>query len=366
MIEGLTTGVARYNGIFILRNPENSSLMQYALEEIPIYAIKRLRNIYDVCTDFRELKKRENIKDLVEASPNKVGDLYITPFLVDPSNFNTQIIKIEDNSGKTIVVCGDFRNYDGIYGRDRLTAAISTINSADALLIEGKYLGKSGIEYSSGKEIIEKLKNIMKFYKQVFVLQSETDLIMASTLYQGALKTKKIFIEDTFLSNITTAANGSCPSPFKGKKTYSYNPILVETKEFEFKKKYVAPFYISSAKNKMKKEKYVMNITKEMLQDLQLLKKEGAFYDACVIVAEWKGFIEIDPELEEFIDFLKKCNMDYYELYTHGQVDMITLKELVRKWNPHYVIPIEFSNERNIESELSNFKVLREEEVLEI
>lgn len=268
--------------------------------------------------------------------------------------------------GKTVVISGDFRNYEGNYGQDKLNSAISIIRSADILVIEGKYLGLYGIEYSSGKDILEKYKNIMKFYKQVFVIQSETDMGIATTLYQAAMKSKKIFIENTFLCNLATVANGSAPTPFTAKKVYSYNPLMLENQDFEFKKKYVAPFYISSAINKMKKEKYVMNITKDMFQDIQVFEKEGSFYDACVILAEWKGFVEEDKDLEEFINILKNYDMDYYELYTHGKVNLDVIRDLIFKLRPKFVIPLDFSGENNVRNQLYNFKVLETDEKLEV
>ena len=268
--------------------------------------------------------------------------------------------------GKSLVVCGDFKNYDGTYGQDKLNAALSIISNADILVVEGKYLGKYGLEYSSGKNVVDKLKNIMKFYKQVFVIQSETDLITASNMYHAAQKARKIFIESTFLCNLATLANGSCPTPFTAKKVYSYNPLVLENENFEFKKKYVTPFYISSAMNKMKREKYVMNITKDMIQDIQVFEKEGSFYDACVIFAECKGYIEQDKELEEFINLLKNYDMDYYELYTHGEVHLNVIKDMIFKLKPKFVIPLDFSNEKNVQEQLYNFKILKDNEEIEI
>lgn len=364
MIDGLTSGLATYDGVFILRNPENCNIIEYTLKDVPVYLLKKLKSQYEICMDFNEMTVRKNIREMVEMETISLRDLEITPFIVDSSNFNTHIIKFQDKSGKSLVVCGDFKNYNG-YSHDRFNVAMSMIKKADIVVIEGKYLGKAGLEYSSGKNVLDNLKNIMKFYKQIFVIQSETDLIMASNVYQAAMKNKKIFIESTYLCNLATAANGSCPTPFNSKKVYSYNPLVLENRDFEFKKKYVAPFYISSSINKMKKEKFVMNITKDFLQDIQVFEKEGTFYDACVIYAQWKGFIEEDKELEEFINELKNFDMDYYELYTHGQVDLPTLQDLIFKLKPEYVIPLDFDNAKKI-NELYNFKVLNPDEEIEL
>ena len=327
---------------------------------------RKVKACYDICMDFWELPKKPEIKAIVEESPIKIRDIEISLFIVDSSNPNTQLIRFKGKDGKSVVVCGDFRNYDGVYKIDKLNQALSIIREADIMVVEGKYLGKEGLENSSGKEIYEKLKNIMKFYKQIFIIQSETDLIMASSAYQAALKTRKIFVENTLLCNLASIMNGSCPSPLNAKKVYSYNPLVLENRSFEFKKKYVAPFYINSAISKLKKEKYVMNITKEMLQDIQVFEKEGSFYDACVIMAEWKGFIAQDEELEEFINILKNYDMDYYELYTHGRVGLETLKKIIFRLKPQYVIPIDFSGEKSVESQIYNLKILKKDDEMEI
>lgn len=361
--DGITTGAPSCDGVFILRNPENCCVIDYSLKGVPIYLEKKIKTNYETCYSFWKLDKNPDIKEYLSGETIQIKDLKITSYLINPSNMNTHILKVTDGEGKTVVVTGDFKNYDGNYSKDKLNQAILDISKADCVFVEGKYLGKIGIENSSGKDIFDNLKNIVKFYKQVFIIQSETDLNMAENIYQVALKTKKIFIESTLLCNLSTLANGSCPSPFLSKKVYSYNPLLVENNDFEFKKKYVTPFYISSALSKLKKEKYVMNITKDMLQDMQLFEKDGSFYDACVILAEWKGFVKKDPELEEFIGELKNFDMDYYELYTHGKVNLDVLKDLISKIKPRYVIPLDFSNERGAENLLNNFKILNDEKL---
>lgn len=215
-----------------------------------------------------------------------------------------------------------------------------------------------------GKIVLDKLKNIMKYYKQIFVIQSETDMVTACNMYEAAKKAKRTFVETTFLCNISTTLNGSGPNPITSKKVYSYAPIELENENFEFKKKYVVPFYISSAVNKMKKEKYVMTINKSMLQDLQIFKKDGIFYDACVIYAMWPGYIEKDKELEDFITILRNYDMDYYELYTHGQINMDSIREIIYELRPRAILALDFKEGDNSSKGIQNFKILGIDEKL--
>jgi mRNA degradation ribonuclease J1/J2 len=366
VIDGLTTKEAEYDGIFVVRNPENSFVMTTTFDSIPVYLERKQSKIYKMCSDFSEKKVRENILEINENSIVRLKDLQVTVVALDSANFNTYVWKFEDKNGKSVVVTGDFRDYSANNSKDKekIELIFKILKSADYLIVEGKYLGLYGLEYSSGKEIFDKLKNIMKFYKQVFVIQSQTDITMASYIYEATVKTKKIFIEDALLCNISTALQGTAPNPITSKKVYTYSKLSLENESFEFKKKYVSPFYINNAMQKMKKENYVMNITDDMIQDIQVFFKEGSIYDACIIFAEWKGYNK-NKDMEEFIVNLKNFDMDYYELYTHGSVNYELLRKLIIRLEPKNVIPLDFDKNENSGRDLYNFKVLEENEEIE-
>lgn len=363
MIEGLTCGNASYDGIFILRNPENCNLIDFSLEDVPIYLEKKINLGYEICSDFMRFKKRTNIKEILNTCQFKIKDMSITYFLIDGSNHNTSMLLVESN-GKKVLISGDFRSFDLRYGKKNLKETIDMIGKIDYWFIDGKYFGKNGVENSSDLEFFNKLKNIMKFYKQVFIIQSETDLITAKRIYEVSIKTRKNFIEDTFLANLTTTCTGSAPSPVINKKVYTYNPLFLDDKEFEFKKKYVTHFYIHNANNKMQKENYVMNINTRMLQDIQVFYKEELAYDACIILAINKQNVKRNKELEEFINLLKDLDMDYYELYSVGNINYELINDMIIEIKPKNIIPLEFNPIENVR--LYNLRNLRENELIEI
>lgn len=363
MIEGLTTGEPSYNGLFILRNPENCNLVDFTLDNIPIFLEKKIKSEYDICVDFRGLKRKNNIREVINAQTYTLKDLEVTYYLVDGSNPNTSMLLVEAY-GKKILISGDFRNFDANYGNKRLSDIIYEIGKIDYWFIEGKYIGKNGIENASYSESFTKLKNIMKFYKQVFIVQSETDLGTNRLVYDVAMKTKKILIQDTFLANLTTTLTGSAPNPVTSKKVYTYNPLVLDNKDFEFKKKYVTHFYIHNANNKMKKEKYVMNLNMQMLQDMQVFSKEDVIYDACLIFAINKQHLKINKNLEEFINMMKDFDLDYYELYTVGEVNYNLINEIIKGLKPRNIIPLEFKPIEDVN--IYNVRYLRENEELDL
>ena len=364
MIDGLTVGAATYDGMFILRNPENCNIADYVLDEIPIYLDQKLKKSYDICNDFLKLKQRNNVVEM--RSFIKINDLRVTYFLIDNSNTNTSILFVE-SEGKSICISGDFRNFDSVYNQEKLNKCLEIIKKADYWFLDGSFIGKSESNVNSEDNLVEKLKNIVKFYKQVFVIQSETDLSMAKRFYEVALKTKRIFIENTFLANLASEAMGSSPNPITSKKVYTYTPLVLDNRDFDFKQKYISHFYIHDATDNMKKEKYIMNINVDMYQDLQVFEKKNVMYDACVIFAMNKKYLKTNKELEEFINLISEFDMDYYEIYTTGKFDHELINQIVLKLKPKKVIPINFNPDNNsVSSKMYNFKALEDDEVIEV
>lgn len=103
-MDGLTTGNNSFDGIFILRNPENCNLVDYSLKGIPIYVERKTKINYDICMDFWELPKKAEVKGIVETAPIHIRDIEVTLFVVDYSNPNTQMIRFKGKDGKSVVV----------------------------------------------------------------------------------------------------------------------------------------------------------------------------------------------------------------------------------------------------------------------
>ena len=366
MIDGLTVGTPSYNCLFVLRNPENCNIINYVLDEIPIYLEPKIKKSYDICKDFMNLKQKNNINEMPLLV--RMHDLQLSYFLIDNSNQNTSIFLIKSED-KSILVSGDFRNFDFsyTYNQERLSKCMEIIGNVDYWFIDGSFIGKAELTATSEKEIFIKLKNIMKFYKQVFIIQSETDLAMTKRFYDMAQKTKKILIEDVFMANLTSEISGSAPNPTSERNVYTYIPLVLDNKEFEFKQKYISHFYIHNGEKNMKKEKYVININTDMLQDLQVFQKKNVMYDACLIFAMNKKVLKINKELEDFINLISEFKLDYYEIYTPGRVNYDLINQIAYNIKPKKIIPLNFNpNDKNIYNKIYDLKVLSDNEELEI
>lgn len=109
---------------------------------------RKVKNNYITYLDFSSLKITKKIVELNNFGTLKIRDIEITPFIIDSSNHNTSMFLVRAD-GKSVLITGDFRNYDGNYKKNELEEALGIIGQVDYLFIEGKAFGKYGVEYSS-------------------------------------------------------------------------------------------------------------------------------------------------------------------------------------------------------------------------
>ena len=80
----------------------------------------------------------------------------------------------------------------------------------------------------------------------------------------------------------------------------------------------------------------MMRVRPSMLKDLEFTKNiEGATF----IYSLWEGYLE-DDSMQKMMRFIKKKNMNFYQVHTSGHAEIATLKKVVKKLKPGKIIPI--------------------------
>ena len=80
----------------------------------------------------------------------------------------------------------------------------------------------------------------------------------------------------------------------------------------------------------------IMMVRPSMLKDLEFTKNiEGATF----IYSLWEGYLE-DDSMQKMMRFIKKKNMNFYQVHTSGHAEIATLKKVVKKLKPGKIIPI--------------------------
>lgn len=151
-----------------------------------------------------ELAKIERMVPFHEGSSIRIGDITITPYFVSHSAYDSYMFLIEAE-GKRMLHTGDFRDH-GYLGKG-LTAMIRkhilSRGKVDILITEGTMLSRIGEKVKSERELQQEVLEIMRRYKNVFVLCSSTDLERLATFYAANKKTgNRPFVCDGFQKDV--------------------------------------------------------------------------------------------------------------------------------------------------------------------
>lgn len=147
-------------------------------------AIKMMLHLNEHMSHAEPLKNRAevNITALKEfntfgiGSNTKIGDIDIIPYSVSHSAPDSYMFLIECD-GKKILHTGDFRDH-GYLGKGLFAMLEKYIRPAgiDVLIIEGTNVGQESKSITPERDICRDFKQIMKTYKNIFVLCSSADM----------------------------------------------------------------------------------------------------------------------------------------------------------------------------------------------
>lgn len=331
-------------------------------KDIPVYMEEMSRRILEVGSDFHinePLKRPVNTFHLTKEKPTQpieVGDMTITPYIVDHSSYNSCMFLIEAE-GKRILHTGDYRNH-GRKGKLFLPT-LKSIGHIDCLITEGTTLSRKDQNiYKTEQELELIAKNLFAKYDQVFVLSSSTNLDRIVTFYKARGDKKVVF--DTFTQAVTTAVNFKITS--KSPDVFVWHPIAYrknKTREFQ-------ETYMNNTYDYKFLPNYIMFIKQSMLPDLYKLKKENMMKKACLVYSMWNGYIEKEPKLASMIEKAKKMGLDFYELHTSGHADTKAMKQMDEYLKPDKTIIIHTENEDYTNLPFSNVYPIEDGETLEI
>lgn len=362
MIEGLTTGKASYDAVFITHSHgDHIGLINYILDDIPVYVEEKSQKIYELLCDFTRKEAKVNTKRISFEEPVTIKDIKVTSYIADHSSYNSAMLLIESNN-RRILHTGDFRNH-GRKGKI-LESTLKKIGPVDLLVTEGTSFGRDEIEYDTEEKITEQAIEVFKKYNQIFLLQSSTNIDRIVSFYKASKKTNKTFIEDLFAATITSYLKESIPNPITFKDVYVWTPLKYRRKNEDFKNKYLKPLEKFS-NSKVVFQDYSMMVKTSMLNDIKMLKEKGAIVNACLVYSMWEGYQE-EESFRTFIDNVKLLGIDFKIIHTSGHADIKAIKELAKITQPKKVVTIHTLNKEKSKEIFKNAVSLEDNEEIEV
>lgn len=331
-VEGLFEGKG-FDAVFISHyHGDHLGLAYYMDKEIPLYIGEASYKIVKASDDYKQVPSITPKGFLAHKMPIKVGDISVTPYLCDHSAFDSYMLLCEADS-ESILYTGDFRSN----GRKPFGWLLEQLpDKVDKLICEGTTLSRKDCATVTEKELESiAVENFRDTKGPIFVLQSSMNIDRIVTMYRSAKRSGRVFLQELYMAEITSAIGGSIPNP-------AFNdvyPFITNPNRYEALSKYKNRI----GKERITKNPFVMCVRTSMLSYMKLLARDMSFEDGLLVYSFWNGYKQ-DDSMKNFLDECEKLGLKVITLHTSGHADADTIKMLIKKTNPSEIIPVHTEN----------------------
>lgn len=283
------------------------------------------------------LLDEDRVRCLKADCPIEVGDIRVTPYLVDHSAYDAYMFLIE-TPDKTILHTGDYRNH-GYRGKALFGVIEKYIvrhgkRPVDILITEGTMMSRAGEKAYSEAELYKEAKELFKDHRHVFLICSSTNLdSLASFYHAGTFYGMGMYGNSYVYSQLKTfRETAGRAAPFYDFK-YAYEV------RFDF----VLPGVGMTQEEWMRKNGFVTVIKGEPGYEKWI--RRFADLKPVVIYSMWEGYVNpaqkaYGKELHEFVRRYHAVPM-----HTSGHAPAGVIEEVINRVSPREaIIPIHTEN----------------------
>ena len=259
-----------------------------------------------------------------------VGDIELTPYLMDHSAFDSYSFLIRAN-GKSLFYSGDFR----IHGRKAKAFywfSHKVQQKVDYLLLEGTTIGRVNKKFLTEGEIESEFAHTFKTSSGInLIYTSGQNIDRLVSIYMACKKTGKTLAIDFYIACILRELSEFAAIPHPSKhypeirvyypyrlsrmiKNRGKEELLYRFKNYKITKEQIGEKY----------SKTVMIVRPTMLNDLEYI--EG-LEDGMFIYSMWDGYKK-EQTTKKFIDYLVSRGMTEKVIHTSGHADRDALRKM--------------------------------------
>jgi ribonuclease J len=355
-IKGLyKSSIPSIDGIFISHShKDHYGFLSHVNPEIHVYLSKGVYGLIHALNIFLPASKRTCIyKPIFLRNWEKIsmGELSVTPYLVDHSGFNAMGFLItEESTGKTILYSGDFRV--GGWTKKRYEAFLKKpLKDVDCLLMEGTMVGRENGKYPDEESVVRGIMEAVKKCrnKVIPVYCSGQNIDRIVSLYKAARKTGSLLVVDPYTACMLKVAGeitGSTPE-------IEWDSIRVFVANYGKGDIYVNKIARSSRKEMLisigRKKIKTFNFAEQTKKALLLMRNTmipvveriPEIKGSILIYSQWKGYVEKDtPDARRFREFVRRHDLTIEHIHTSGHATIEQLKKFAEKVNARHIVPI--------------------------
>ena len=321
-IVGVTKGKTNCDAVFFTHyHGDHMGLLDIINKDIPLYMGVASKGIAKILNDrlskapdikSYDIDRIEAIKTFEVAKPIVIGDIKITPYMVDHSAYDAYMFKIEAD-GKSVLHTGDFRMH-GFRGKGVKATLEKYVKKVDVLVCEGTTLNRAEAKCETESDLKNRIKSVIEQNKYVFVVCSSTNIDRLAGICSVIPRGKYCICDKYQLSVIDYIRE------YAGDKSSLYR----------FDK---ALYYSENLDEKMNDKGFCMFVrcgNPEHKRIMEMYKDKNPV----VIYSMWKGYLE-QENIKEFLDGYK-----IFDMHTSGHADSDAIKMVIDTVNPEVIIPI--------------------------
>ena len=341
---------------------DHYGFLNYVHKDIPIYMSKGADELIKISSIFTPNKLSKINSKIINKKYFNIGDIKVTPYLVDHSAFDALAFLIEA-SGKRLFYSGDFRGH----GRKRTLFNQILENppkDIDCLLMEGSMLGRGDQKYEDEAAIEKKIAGILKSANSVtFLFASSQNIDRIVSAYKACLRTSSIFVIDIYTAYILDRLRKvSKHIPqfnwrnirvkfYKDQADTLANKVSTQTLYYYNTKK------IDIEELKRKKSRILM-LSRDNSIFPRIVKELDNVEGARIVYSMWDGYLK--PDFEEYCS---KKGLIIEKVHTSGHATIYDLKAFSDALKPRVLIPIHTFEAEKYPGLFQNVKLLKDGEV---
>jgi len=342
---------------------DHYGLLSYVHNDIPVYMSQGAQELIEVSSIFTPNKiGKINSRIINPKKTFNIGDIKITPYLVDHSAFDALAFLIEAD-GKRIFYSGDFR----AHGRKSILFKRIIKNppkDIDCLLMEGSMLGRENRKYKDEISVQQGMEDTLKAADNVtFLFVSSQNIDRLVSAYKACLKTNSTFVIDIYTAYILDTLRkvsehipqfnwrnirvkfyknqaDALVEKVSTKLLYHYNTKKIELSEINKNK---SKFLMLARDN---------SIFPRILNGIE--NSEGAK----IIYSMWNGYLT-----DEFKEYCAKKGLSIEDVHTSGHATVEDLQAFAKALKPRYLVPIHTFEAQRYPGLFKNVKLLKDGEV---
>jgi ribonuclease J len=355
---------------------DHYGLIDYLSENVPVYSGelgKRLIQASRLFTN-KPLLKRDFIHFNAWES-FEIGDLEITPYLVDHSATDAYAFLIEGD-GKRVFYSGDFRAHGrkGVLFENMLKKPPKFI---DVMLMEGTMLERDKKGCIDEKAVEEEFVNRMKKTDDLcFLLCSSQNIDRLVSAYRSALRSNRMFVVDIYTAWILNEAT----LVSKKMPTIQWNGVKVLSRGRTAARHYVVvkdnPDYFKNFKstlydkgNTVTIEEIARNPHDYLIKSnyISEILKDCYCDEATLLYSMWEGYLEEKYNLKGFKKLVALKNdpgIRFIPVHTSGHAYLSDLSRFADRMSPKMLVPIHTEHADQYKSCFSNVVQLEDGKLL--